>query len=187
MIEKRKQRILFSSLRNSLSKSEKDFFDRRILTAFLNSDFYCNFSVFLVYVSIGNEVDTINLIEILLENNKTVAVPLCHGNEMVFCKINSLNDLSVGTFGILEPNIKSEISQNEINDSICIVPGLSFDLFGNRLGYGKGFYDRFLSENNIVTVGFTYERCISNNLPADIFDKKIDYILTENKLRNSKM
>lgn len=184
--EKKKLRKLYSSVRNGLSDSERYDFNSRIFAKLINSCEYINASKILIYVSVGSEVNTREIIDYSLEIGKTVAVPLCVEKRMDFCVIDSSSELISGVFGI--PTIKEENKciLNDFENALCIVPALSFDVFGNRLGYGGGYYDRFLSDKNIYSIGMCFERCMSNVLPFEEYDIKIDCILTENSLRNSK-
>lgn len=186
MIDKKTARRLYKSVRNSLSYNEKTEFDIRIYTRFINSDFFKRYDLFLVYVSVGSEVDTMNIIRYLLNNNKRVAVPVCNQKEMIFFDINSLDELCEGQFGIPAANEKIALKTVFSDKTLCIVPGICFDLYGNRIGYGGGYYDRFLSENFVDTLGLCYERCICKCIPCEYTDRPVDFILTERSLRNSK-
>lgn len=183
---KKEKRDLFLKIRGSISGSEKINFDNIIFTRFINSSFFNCFDTFLVYISFGSEVSTIGIINFLLNKNKKVAVPYCSGNEMSFYYINSLDDLIEGRFRIPSVNVNKAKKVENFYNTLCIVPGVSFDNNGNRLGYGGGYYDRFLSGNKLVTLGLCYERCISDSIPSESFDIKMDYVLTETCLRNHK-
>ncbi len=183
MKDKKELRRLYRSIRNSVSSDEKQKLDKRIFSVFLNSDFIERHDVFLVYLSVKDEVDTYSLIEHLFDCGKTVAIPFCEGKTMRFCKINSLDETSEGAFGIPTAINPVFLHTDEIKESLCVVPALSIDRKGNRLGYGGGFYDRFLSENDVVTVALCYERCLCENIPADLFDIPIKYVLTEKNLK----
>ena len=128
----------------------------------------------LIYVSFNNEVDTLNIIKYFL-GKKKVAVPKVNGNEMDFYYINSFNDLSKGSFNILEPTTSNKVTS--FDNSICIVPGLCFDKENYRLGYGKGYYDMFLSNKNIYTIGLSYKETIIKKLPIDKYDIKLDKVI----------
>ena len=186
MRNKKDARDFYLKIRKCISVREKEIYDRIILTSFINSRFLKNFDTFLVYISVNNEVGTSDLILYLLENNKKVAVPFCKDKIMEFYYMDSPDDLIMGRFGI--PSVDTDKAEKAENfgNALCIVPAVSFDNNGNRLGYGGGFYDRFLSENNIPTVGLSYQRCISEALPIEENDIKIDYVLTETHLWNHK-
>ena len=104
---------------------------------------------------------------------------------MKFFFINGMKDLEPGSFGVLEPvpekqqELYSAVTQDELSKSICVLPGLGFDLSGNRLGYGKGYYDRFLSNYPGKTIGVCYTGCLKTLLPHGRYDRMIDILVTE--------
>ncbi len=186
MNKKKELRKLCKSIRKRIGLGERLLFDSMIFTHLINSDLYKSSKTLLIYVSVNNEADTLNIIKYALADGKRVAVPRCNGNIMNFIELKSFEELSEGDFGI--PTVDSDDNKiiDDFSDALCIVPGLGFDRYGNRLGYGGGYYDRFLSCNHVTSVGLCYERCRFDMLPAEEHDIKIDYILTENGLRNSK-
>lgn len=186
MNKKKELRKLCKSIRNRIGFDERLLFDRMIFTHLINSDLYKNSNTLLVYVSFNNEADTLNIIRYALADGKHVAVPRCDGGIMNFFALNSFEDLCEGEFGI--PTVDSDDNKiiDDFSGALCIVPGLGFDCYGNRLGYGGGYYDRFLACNSVTSVGLCYERCCFYKLPAEEHDIKIEFILTENGLRNSK-
>ncbi len=184
-MDKKEFRYLYRKIRNSVSKAEQKCFSENIFSLLINSDVFKSAETILVYVSVGSEVDTSNIIEYSLNNNKKVAVPVCNDKEMFFYEITSSADLCIGKFGIPSVDITQSRKIENFKNSLCIVPALCFDVNGFRVGYGGGYYDRFLSVCNVITLGLCYERCLCSKIPADEFDIPVDYILTENKLRNS--
>ena len=138
----------------------------------------------LLYFAKGSEADLSSLFEIALKTGKRVAYPRCLDRErMEFFEIFSLSDLEKGYYGIMEP--KSGCPACTFENAVCFVPALSFDLDGYRLGYGGGYYDRFLSDFFGTTVGIAFEKCISEKLPREEFDKKTDYIITERRVKRT--
>ena len=129
----------------------------------------------LTYVSLDDEVDTIKLIKYSLNIGKKVAVPKCENEIINFYYISSLEDLSKGNYGILEPKGKNIVSNFE--SSICIVPGICFDKEGNRIGYGKGYYDKFLIKYRGIKIGLTYRECIVNKIDIYEHDIKMDKVI----------
>lgn len=132
-----------------------------------------------IYVSYKSEADTLPLIKEALKE-KTVLVPLClddNGN-MIACKINSLRDLKEGMYGIMEP-VKREEFKGKIDFSI--IPGAAFDLTGKRIGYGKGYYDRFLSCHDTFSVGVCHDELLFEKIPSDSFDAKLNMIITNKR------
>ena len=138
----------------------------------------------LCYVSCRSEVKTLNLIESALKAGKTVGVPKVYDNKMQFYKIDSLFDLESGYFGILEPKNNITKEENVLNpdSSLIIVPGLAFDTSLNRIGYGKGFYDRYFSENesaSFIKCGIAFELQLCEKIEADANDQPLDMLVTE--------
>lgn len=140
--------------------------------------------IVLVYVSTDYEVDTFKLIDFCFKSGKKVAVPKTNLKDctLTFYYINSLSELVQSNFGILEPLEDKEKLCLSFTNSVCILPGFSFDLNGYRLGYGKGYYDRFLASNQIFSIGLCYDDFLSNNLPYDNFDKNADLIVTNKRI-----
>ena len=150
------------TLRRGLSPEAKEEMDSAIARAFLRSTSYTRSDGILTYVSTEIEVDTLRIIETALRDGKRVACPRCieGTRNMDFYYIQSLDELSPGCFGVLEPSPTASRLFRGAQRPVCIVPGLSFDHWGYRLGYGKGYYDRFLAGYNGWTVGLCYSACI---------------------------
>lgn len=182
MTDKKLQRKFYKQVRSSVTDAEKEIFDSRIISALINCNFFKKSSLILTYVSFGSEISTVQFIEYALKNGKRVAVPKCVDGRMFFHEISSLNDLVCGKYGI--PGVKDDSTDiiSDFDSAICIVPGLSFDRNGNRIGYGGGYYDRFLCDKNLLSVGLTYERCISKTITTDEYDIPVDYVITESSL-----
>lgn len=188
-IRKVKDRIRRRSrdFREGLTREAKAELDRAILDRITSMRIYTDNNLILTYVSTPIEVDTRGLIKRALADNKTVAVPRCikGSRDMEFYIIKSLDDLEKGTFGVLEP--KADVCQKltDTSHSVCIVPGLSFDCSGYRVGYGKGYYDRFLSGYRGYTVGICYKPCVEWRFPHGFFDKPVDLLITERYIRKT--
>lgn len=185
MINKRSLRREFKELRRGMSRYDKRYADGEIARRFLESDAYAKNDRLLCYISSEIEVDTYLIVERALSDGKQVYAPKClSGNEMRFIRISSFNDLHRGAYGILEPDDTAENAQEYKggDNALCVVPGLSFDMSGGRLGFGMGFYDRFLSQNaQLYTVGLCYDSCIMASLPLEETDKRVKKIITEVK------
>lgn len=143
--------------------------------------------VILMYASLPNEVETLKLMdELLAEDTKQIYCPVTRGDEMEFYKISSLEDLKEGNFNVLEPEPNDELrlmTKDTVNYCM-LMPGLMFDKQGNRLGYGKGYYDKYLAklpkDVNFTTIALSYEEMVKDAIPAEETDWKADYIVTEN-------
>ena len=178
-VRKRKHelRARFKRFRAECPPELKKSLDKRLFERFASLEEYRAADVLFAYISQPIECDTSAIIADALEKGKRVAVPKCHktSNEMDFYFIKSYDDLN----GILEPVPERCEKAVDFSCGLCLVPGLSFDLQGYRLGFGKGYYDRFLSDFGGTTVGICYSKCTMGELPRGTFDRAVDIVLTE--------
>lgn len=177
-------RTQYKALRAALSKEEKARLDKTVADRFLALPQYGVCETLLCYVSAEIEVDTRLILTAALESGKTVAVPRCvpDTREMEFYCISDLRALHIGAYGILEPNPAQCRKLTSFSDSICVVPALAYDEAGYRLGFGKGYYDRFLSRFSGQSVGLVYESCFCKHLPHGAFDRRVETIVTESQV-----
>lgn len=159
--------------------------DRDIFEAVSALPLYQKAGRLLFYVSTPQETDTRKLLAAALEEKKEVFVPLCFSEgRMAFYRISCMEDLRPGHFGILEPEPSQckllELGPGEsFEDMLCLVPGVAFDVRGYRLGYGKGYYDRFLAGRKIPCVGLCYRELVLPELPAGEYDQRVGLLATE--------
>ncbi|MBC8569885.1 5-formyltetrahydrofolate cyclo-ligase [Zongyangia hominis] len=147
---------------------------------------YKRAKLLLCYVSTDIEVDTKRLMEDAWRAGKKVAVPCCIDpgkSLMEFYYIRSFQDLKPRTFGVLEPDPERAEKVTDFSGALSIVPGLCFDYNGYRLGYGKGYYDRFLSSHPGPRVGIVYSEFVRYRLYHGRYDVPMDLIVTERYLR----
>jgi len=185
-IYKNNLRLKYKKIRKDMPEKVKNSYDKSIFNKLISTKMYQECNTVLTFVSTEIEVDTLELINYSLKIGKQVAVPKCIDGtrNMEFYLIKSLNDLEVATFSVLEPIISKCEKLENFDNSICIIPGLAFDINGFRLGYGKGYYDRFLSNyNNGVNIGICYCSCTLNSLIKGRYDKKVDYLITEKYIK----
>ncbi len=185
-LEKIKLRNDMKKIRQNLTQQKKKFLDNKIHQSLYKLWQYNNCDLVLTYVSKEIEVDTFKIIEKALKQGKKVAVPICivDGCLMDFYYINSIeNDLESGAFGVLEPIVSKCTKVTDFSNALCVVPGFSFDAQGYRLGYGKGYYDRFLNKFEGTTVGICYSQCVKWELPHGYFDKPVDFLVTDRFFR----
>lgn len=129
------------------------------------------------YINKKEEIYTDGIVSYALLSGKKVAAPFCRGNEMAFKYITGEKDLEKGAFSVYEP--KEYCKDAEIGPyTICITPALCFNRRGYRIGYGKGYYDRFFEKNECVKIGLCFEENIRDFVP-DERDKAVDIIVTE--------
>lgn len=175
---KREFRRFFLNLRREMDEVTIKEKSEKIINNLLNNDLYKNASSIFVYVSKNKEVDTYNFIKKAISDGKKIYVPKIKEKEMQAVKLNSLTELEAGDFDIPTSNSEDYI----VNPDLTICPGLSFDDKKNRLGFGGGFYDRFLSQNESIKVGLMIKEFASKKIPTDPWDIKMDYVITEDKI-----
>lgn len=130
------------------------------------------------YFPIGSEVMTQDIMQELLGNGKEICLPKVDGNNMKFRKIGGLEDLEKGGFGIMEPKVNCPIVEDI---DVILVPTVGITKNGIRLGYGYGYYDRFLAKSNAKTISLTYSKQLVKSIPFSENDVKIDWIVTEDE------
>lgn len=150
--------------------------DNLIYQKVINNKDILSSKTLLIYISINSEIDTIKIINYFL-NTKNIAVPKIIDNNMYFCYVTNLNELTSGKYNIPEPTNENIVT--DFDNAICIVPGICYDKKNYRVGYGKGYYDRFLSKNKIKTIGLCYKECMIEKIDNDKYDYKIDEVITE--------
>ena len=153
-----------------LSRSEK------LAQLFFNSEAYRNAKTIYGYLPYNQEVRTVPMLEQALREGKRVAVPKCCGDEMKFIFMEDLSLVEKGYAGIPEPIADGPIADDE--RALVLMPGLAFDPQGHRIGYGGGFYDKFLAaEPSHPTLALCYEFQMLPHLETEEFDIPVDYVL----------
>ncbi len=183
---KMRLRAEYRARRRTLSPNEKRHRDEKIMSTVRRLPAYQHNETVFTYVSTALEIDTTALIERMLADGKRVAVPRCVPDtcEMVFYYIRSLNELHEGAFGIREPAPNEENRVRDLAKGLCLVPAFCYDRDGHRLGYGKGYYDRFLAHFGGQTAGLCYHDFVCDTLPHGPFDRAVDGIVTEQGVQN---
>lgn len=172
-------------LRQNIKDEERGVWDKSIFDLLVNSKIYKDAKSIFIYVSCKDEVDTKKVIKYSLNNGKSVYVPktYIHEKVMTAMKINSLDELIVDNYGILEPKF---VDKNNIGIyfDIIIMPGLAFDKIGNRIGYGGGYYDKYISKLNyqVLKIALAYDFQILDNIEVEDHDIRVDYIITNKRL-----
>ncbi len=182
--EKRLIRKEIVSLRDALSTSVRKAKDESIRTRLLALPEFIKARTILFYASFRSEVDTIELLQNSILNNKTVILPRVdmQTSSLTLYEIQSMEVLAPGCYGILEPPVNEDNKAYDAGIDLMIIPGVAFDEQCNRLGYGKGYYDRLLSHKSAPAVGLAYEEQILAHIPADAHDIKMDKIITDKRV-----
>lgn len=146
-------------------------------------------TVFL-YASYRNEVRTDEVLETLLKQGRQVALPVVLGDRMEFYRLRSLTELSAGYRGIREPGPREELRCVPQRGDVMLLPGTAFDLTGGRLGYGGGYYDRYLERcagEKLCLIGIAYEIQLSGEpLPSETTDRSVRYLVTEQRIADTR-
>lgn len=141
---------------------------------------FLNAPVIYIYIDYRHEVSTRLIIETAWKLNKIVAAPKIIDGEMKFYQIHTFEDLAPGTFGILEPFTNKRISSNE---GLMIMPGVVFDTHCHRIGYGKGFYDRYLNRYPILErIALAFDLQIVDYIETESHDVNPQSVITESKI-----
>lgn len=169
------------SKRERISESEWRSKSEKIIGHLLNADFYKTAEVVHTYISMNKrgEVCTDLFIEQLFKDKKRVAVPITNftDNTLSHSEIGPSTDLIENKWGVREPKNVKPIQVSELD--LIIVPMAAADLKGNRLGYGKGFYDQFLKQTQALKAGLVFDQFLFKEIPVEEFDEKLDVIITE--------
>lgn len=181
-LEKQRLREERLAAREALSEQERSVLDDRITQKLLATHEYAEATTVLTYVSVSSEVSTRMIIESALRDGKTVAVPRClPGHCLEFVAIASVEQLVAAPFNLLEPAKElPALTEVQMSNAICIVPALLVDTKGYRLGYGAGFYDRFLSTYSGKKICLAYQHNLSKTMLSHTeFDVPVDMVITE--------
>lgn len=184
--EKSVMRKHYRDMREKMTPDFKRSLDVEIASRFLCSREYMFSKSILIYVAKNTEIETRDIICAALTLGKQVAVPKCECQGiMKFYLINSLDDLKAGFKDIMEPQTDKCTELTDFTDSLCVVPGLSFSPQGTRLGFGGGYYDRFLEKYEGTSVGLCYSSFVKWDLPYESHDIPVDILITDRFLRHT--
>ena len=176
--QKKALRAHFRAVRASITPENRAEECREICARILQSDAYMEANSLLVYAALGDEIDLSAVSHDAWRQGKTVAYPRCLDREgrMSFFTVDSPERLIPGSFGIPEPDDSCPEWQGE-GKALCILPALAVDADGHRLGYGKGYYDRFLSDFQGITMCAVLGVCQTDHLPHGEHDRAVQYIV----------
>ena len=178
--EKKELRAHYRERRNSLSPESRMRLNEAICSHLAALPCFSEAELVLFYYPIRNEPNLLSLAKLAKSLGKRIAFPISieESCTLLFREVDSVEAMAEGTYGIPEPSEQNPIV-TDFSHALCIVPALSFDPFGYRLGYGKGYYDRFLADFDGVSVGVVYSRCMDERLPRGAHDRAVRLIVTE--------
>lgn len=177
-MEKKQQiRAELKKKRNTLTSEQHKSYSRIICEKIWNIIEKEKTEIVYCYYPLGNEADVLPLAEKALKEGRKVAFPRTNGETMEFYQVTCLTEFQEGAFHIMEPLGGYPL---DVKNPLVVVPGLGFDKDKNRIGYGKGFYDRYFARfPSCRKIGAAYEAQIIDYIPTDKYDTKMDIIITE--------
>jgi 5-formyltetrahydrofolate cyclo-ligase len=180
MEEKKQIRKRMQAKLQQLTDEEKQTYDKQIAEKLYELPQWKNADTIAITISKGKEIDTIPIIKQAWSEGKTVSVPKCDPTtkSMAFRQITSFSQLESVYFGLLEPieTVTSEVNKSDMD--IIIVPGICFSKNGYRIGYGGGYYDRYLQHVSALTVSLAYCFQVVDSLPIEEHDVPVQMIIT---------
>ena len=167
------------SKRSAMSKDDVVEKSKAAARVFTECELYKNAKQLMVYIPLGNETDTGDIITAGFRDGKRLVLPVTdpETGEITPCLYEKDTKLAKGTFSVTEP--VGATSADMSKTDVVLVPGIAFDLSGNRAGFGKGCYDRLLKDTAAVKVGFCYDFQVCSKIPAEKHDVKMDFLVTE--------
>ena len=184
---KQELRLKCREYRQNLDKELKSQLDGKIADNVRRLKEYRPAHTVLVYMSTPIEVDTLKIIKNAWEDGKKVAVPRCvpESRDMEFHYIENLECLAPGTFGVLEPDESFPVV-TDFSGCLMIVPGMQFDMKGYRIGYGKGYYDRYMVRFKGRSAGICYSDELKPFMYHGRYDQAVDIVVTDRRIRTCK-
>lgn len=185
---KNELRKKLKKIRDDIPSDKRKIEEKIISETFLNSEIYKNSKSIFIYNSFRSEVATNHIIEESLNEKKIVSLPVINSSNhsMEAYEINKKSALVQDEYGIQSPDTKTSKIINPKEIDLAIVPLLAFDNFGNRLGYGGGYYDRYLPRlrEDAICVGLAFSNQFIEEIPIEKYDKKLDYVITVKYIEN---
>ncbi len=185
MKEKQEIRTKFRKMRDEIAPAKAAVLSVHICENIITSRLFASASVLYAYYPLGNEVDVRPVIREAWRQGKRVAFPKVFGDEMSYYEVSSFEELEVGTFGVMEPREEHPVDQRCAGErTLVLTPGIAFDRNGNRMGFGKGYYDRHFSvTRDCVLLGVAYAFQVTDRLPSGEFDVPVSWLVTEESLQ----
>ena len=180
--QKMQLRAKFKEKRKALDPKVKAEWDERICRRLLSMVSIRYADEILSFSPLSGEVDVLDFNNEIMRGEKQLYLPRCKEGtrEMSFHLVCDAGELENGSFSIKEPSPNAPLWKNESGRrAVCIIPAMSYDKKGYRLGYGKGYYDRYLSSKDTLKIGVCYSEFISDSIPRGRFDLAVDLIVTE--------
>lgn len=179
-LSKAEIRVKYRALRKALETGYRQNAESTALSRLIALEEFGCADTILLYYPVKSELNVLPILSAAREAGKSVALPKCDKETLTmrFFEIRDESELQLGAYGIPEP--KENCPEAHCSErSLCIVPALVFSREGHRIGYGKGFYDKFLSGFSGKSAGITWEALMTDKLPFCELDRKLDMTVTE--------
>ena len=175
-MDKKELRRSIGAMKKAMTPAEIDAASRRLGELFFQTKQYQEARTIYFYLPYNQEVRTVPMLEQALKDGKKVAVPKCYGDEMKFIYLDDLSQVAPGYCNIPEPIADEPVAEDDT--ALVLMPGLAFTKNGDRMGYGGGYYDKFLAkEPNHPTVALCYSFQMVESLPTAEYDIPVDCVL----------
>lgn len=166
----------YRQLRDALTTDQVQEWSRRINDHLTDHLLFLQAKTVLFYYPLGNEVNLLPAADQALRLGKRVGFPRTEKTGIRFYRVHDLCEFEPGMFGVMEP-VGRELLQEE---GLLLTPGVVFDRSRNRMGYGRGYYDRYIGERSgVIKIGVCYEMQIARSIPTEKWDVPMDFLLTE--------
>ena len=175
-MDKKELRRQIRELKRAMTSEQIDAASARLGELFLNCPQYKEAKTIYGYLPYNQEVRTVPMLEQAMREGKRVAVPKCYGDEMRFIFMDDLSKVEKGYANIPEPIADDPVA--DVKTALVLMPGMAFTKDGKRMGYGGGFYDKFLAaEPDHPTVALCYDFQMVEDLPTEDYDIPVDCVL----------
>ncbi|MCR5785896.1 MAG: 5-formyltetrahydrofolate cyclo-ligase [Eubacterium sp.] len=179
-MDKKNQRKELLNKREALSKDYVSAASLKISESLFLLEEYRQSRDIFIYYAMRNEVITLSVIEKAWKDGKRVYLPITEKDDMDFFEYLPGDELTEGDFGVMIPKVKRKLVPCE---GLVVIPGVGFDKRGYRIGYGKGFYDRYLRKYPALKrVGIAFDCQLTDEIVNDDFDEKLEAVITESKI-----
>ena len=172
-------RAKLKAIRGSIPEADRAACSKEIAAHIRSMPEYKSAKCVLLYCPIGSEPDILPVAEAAAAAGKIIAFPVVSGKDMVFCTAKETASFNKGSMGIPEPDLSEGVIVSDFTDTLCVVPALAADRNGNRIGYGGGYYDRFLKQYSGFSVCAVFSRLLLEELPAEPYDVSVDAIVSD--------
>ena len=180
-MDKQQIRSMIRTKKRAMTPAQIEKASRALTASFLRTSQYRNARSIYGYLPFNQEVDTHALLSQALKDGKRVALPKTYGDEMRFIWVTDLHAVQKAALGFPEPVADSPVADDP--DALVLLPGLAFDLQGGRMGYGGGFYDRFLAGESHPTVALCYGFQLLPQIPLEEHDLRVTCIISTDEWR----